>query len=604
MSSPTLSQVNSLTSFGTFLGSLPTAFTYDANSNLLTVTDTKSQQTVFTYSNMNRTSTRKDPLLNTETYTYDNNGNVATVTDRKSQVTTYTYDALNRRTKATFHDSTSTNYTYDAGNRITQVQEKDSGGTVTATITRTYDGLDRLTQEVTPQGQLDYVYDNASRRTSMTVAGQTAVNYTYDNANRLTTITQGTPTVTIAYDDADRRTSLTLPNTNSVTYAYNAASELTSLTYKQGATVIGDLTYTYDAAGNRIKTGGSFARSGLPPALTTVSYNANNQQTTFGTNTLTYDLNGNLATVTDTGVTTTYTWNARNQLTGISNASFSASFSYDSFGRRTGKTVQGTTTNFVYDGLNPVQEKAGATVTANLLTGLGIDEFFTRTDGVGTRGLLPDALGSTVALGDGTGTLQTQYTYEPFGYATQTGQANTNSYKYTGREDDGSGLFYYRARYYHPRLQRFIAEDPIGLVGGDVNLYAYVENSPLQFSDRIGLIKLRENQPESNPLRTLDDSAAKPAKDAINNRDLSALNKAISDLEAFIKTCKGKRAKVLSKVLKLAKEARGLLKSVPLLSIPAEGLLPDELNAAELEGFDPRLPFPTGNSCPDNMCQR
>ena len=469
-----------------------TAFTYDANSNLLTVTDAKTQQTVYTYSNMNRTSTRKDPLLNTETYTYDNNGNVATVTDRKSQVTTNTYDALNRKTKATFHDSTSTNYTYDAGNRITQVQEKDAGGTVTATITRTYDGLDRLTQEVTAQGQVDYVYDNASRRTSMTVAGQTAVNFTYDNANRLTQVQQGTATVTLAYDDADRRTSLTLPTGTSITYAYNAASELTSLTYKQGTTTIGDLTYTYDAAGNRIKTGGSFARSGLPPAVTTVSYNANNQQTTFGTNTITYDLNGNLATVTDAGVTTTYTWNVRNQLTGISNTGFAASFTYDSFGRRTGKTVQRTTTNFVYDGLNPVQEKNGGTVTANLLTGLGIDEFFQRTDGVGSRGLLPDALGSTIALGDSTGTLQTQYTYEPFGYVSQTGQANTSSYKYTGREDDGSGLDYYRARYYHPRLQRFITEDPAGLNGGSVNFYEYAGNNPVNFVDPLGLYSLNE----------------------------------------------------------------------------------------------------------------
>ncbi len=328
----------------------------------------------------------------------------------------------------------------------------------------------------------------------MTVVGQKQVTYTYDNANRLTTITQGTPTVTIAYDDADRRTSVAYPNGNSIIFAYNAASELTSLTYKSGATVIGDLTYTYDLAGNRIKTGGSFARSGLPPALTTVSYNANNQQLTFGTNTETYDLNGNLATVTDAGITTTYTWNARNQLTGISNIGFSASFTYDSFGRRTGKTIQGTTTNFVYDGLNPVQEKAGATVTANLLTGLGIDEFFTRTDGVGVRALLPDALGSTVALGDGTGTLQTQYTYEPFGYATQTGLANTNSYKYTGREDDGTGLYYYRARYYHPRLQRFIAEDPMGFDGGDVNLYGYVAQNPVMLTDPRGLSSLDFNR--------------------------------------------------------------------------------------------------------------
>ena len=469
-----------------------TAFTYDPNNNLLTVTDAKSQQTIYTYNNMNRTVTRQDPLLNTDTYTYDNNGNVATVTDRKSQVTTYTYDALNRNATTTYQDSTSTNYTYDAGNRITQVQEKDAGGTVTATITRAYDGLDRLTQEVTAQGTVNYTYDNASRRATMTVVGQTQVTFTFDNANRLTQVQQGTSTVTIGYDNADRRTSLTLPNTNSVTYAYNAASELTSLTYKKGATTLGTLTYTYDAAGNRIKTDGTFARSNLPPALTTVSYNANNQQTTFGTNTETYDLNGNLATVTDAGVTTTYTWNVRNQLTGISNPGFTASFTYDSFGRRTGKTIQGTTTNFVYDGLNPVQEKNGATVTANLLTGLGIDEFFTRTDGVGVRSLLPDALDSTVALGDGTGTLQTQYTYEPFGYVTQTGSVSTSSYKYTGREDDGSGLYYYRARYYHPRLQRFIAEDPLEFDGGDINLYGYVSNGPLNWADPYGLFSVGE----------------------------------------------------------------------------------------------------------------
>ncbi len=467
-----------------------TQLAYDPNGNLLTVSDAKSQVTTYTYNNMDRVATRQDALLNTETYTYDNNGNMATVTDRKNQVTTYTYDVLNRRTKATFQDGTSTNYTYDAGNRITQLQEKNSGGTVTATITRTYDGLDRLTQEVTPEGTVNYTYDNASRRATMTVVGQTQVTYTYDNADRLTQIQQGTSTTTIAYDIAGKRTSLILPNTNSVSYGYNAASEFTSLTYKQGATTLGDLTYTYEPAGNRIKIGGTFARTNLPPALSTTNYNVNNQQTTFGTSTETFDLNGNLATFTDVSGTTTFTWNARNQLTSISGPGLTASFSYDSFGRRTGKTINGTTTNFLYDGLNPVQEKNGGTVTANLLTGLGIDEFFTRTDSVGVRALLSDALGSTIALGDGTGTLQTHYTYEPFGFTTQTGLASTSSYKYTGRKDDGSGLYYYRARYYQPSLQRFIAEDPIGFYGGDVNVYAYVQNNPLILRDPQGLLTL------------------------------------------------------------------------------------------------------------------
>lgn len=161
---------------------------------------------------------------------------------------------------------------------------------------------------------------------------------------------------------------------------------------------------------------------------------------------------------------------------------------YDSFGRRTGKTINGSTTNFVYDGLNPVQEKNGGTVTANLLTGLGIDEFFTRTDSVGVRALLPDALGSTIALGDNTGTLQTQYTYEPFGITTQTGLTSTSSYKYTGREEDGTGLYYYRVRHYLPRFQRFIAEDPIGFLSGDANLYAYVYENPVLLRDPNGLL--------------------------------------------------------------------------------------------------------------------
>lgn len=261
---------------------------------------------------------------------------------------------------------------------------------------------------------------------------------------------------------------------------------------RPNTTTVGTLTYAYDATGNRLITGGTFARTNLPPALSSASYNANNQQTAFGTTTETYDLNGNLATSTEAGVTTTYTWNARNQLAGISRTGLTASFTYDSFGRGTGKTINGTTTNFLYDGLNPVQEKNGGTVTANLLTGLGIDEFFTRTDGVGVRALLPDALGSTVALGDGTGTLQTQYTYEPFGMTTQTGAASTSSYKYTGREDDGTGLYYYRARYYQPRLQRFIAEDPIGFGGGDVNVYAYVQNNPLLLRDPMGLLTLEQ----------------------------------------------------------------------------------------------------------------
>lgn len=177
-------------------------------------------------------------------------------------------------------------------------------------------------------------------------------------------------------------------------------------------------------------------------------------------------------------------------MTGISGPAVSASFVYDGLGRREKKTINSTLTEFLFDGRNPVQETSGSTVLANILPGLGIDEFLTRTDVVAslTSNFLTDALGSPVAVTDNSGAVQTEYTYEPFGKTTFSGASNSSSYQYTGRENDGTGLFYYRNRYYQPQMQRFVSEDPIEFEGGDANFFAYVQNSPINYSDPFGLI--------------------------------------------------------------------------------------------------------------------
>ena len=173
-----------------------------------------------------------------------------------------------------------------------------------------------------------------------------------------------------------------------------------------------------------------------------------------------------------------YTWDARNRLAAFGSTRLRTI--HLAGGRGTPRKA------FLYDGVNAVQELSGSTVTANLLTGLGVDEIFTRTDSAGARYFLPDALGSTLALTDSNGAVQTQYSYEPFGKTTTTGASNSSTFQYTGRENDGTGLYYYRARYYHPTLQRFISEDPLGFSGGDANLYGYVWNSPTNFIDPLG----------------------------------------------------------------------------------------------------------------------
>jgi len=135
-----------------------------------------------------------------------------------------------------------------------------------------------------------------------------------------------------------------------------------------------------------------------------------------------------------------------------------------------------------------VQElTSGGTPMANLLTGLGLDETFTRTDASGASTFLTDALGSTLELADGSGTLKTHYTFEPFGATTTSGAMSTTAAQYTGRENDGTGLYSYRARYYHPQLQRFVSEDPIGFAAGTVNLDVYAGGNPLRYTDPSGL---------------------------------------------------------------------------------------------------------------------
>jgi RHS repeat-associated protein len=87
---------------------------------------------------------------------------------------------------------------------------------------------------------------------------------------------------------------------------------------------------------------------------------------------------------------------------------------------------------------------------------------------------------------DDAGDVTQTFAYEPFGRADTSGSAERVRYQFTGRERDADWLYYFRARYYNPRLARFLQPDPLGL-RGEANPYAYAINNPIANIDPSGL---------------------------------------------------------------------------------------------------------------------
>ncbi|MFI8223962.1 RHS repeat domain-containing protein [Pseudomonas sp. NPDC085632] len=103
---------------------------------------------------------------------------------------------------------------------------------------------------------------------------------------------------------------------------------------------------------------------------------------------------------------------------------------------------------------------------------------------------LKDHLGSCVIELDQQADVISEEGYYPFGEtawmaARHEVEVRYKFIRYSSKEMDVSGLYYYGERYYAPWLQRWISADPNGDVDG-LNLYAMVGNNPLLYVDRTG----------------------------------------------------------------------------------------------------------------------
>lgn len=99
------------------------------------------------------------------------------------------------------------------------------------------------------------------------------------------------------------------------------------------------------------------------------------------------------------------------------------------------------------------------------------------------RSLQVNYQGSIDSVADASGNLIGINSYDDYG---RPGANNIGSFQYTGQVWlPELGIYYYKARMYDPRLGRFLQPDPVGYTD-DLDLYAYVENDPIDGKDPAG----------------------------------------------------------------------------------------------------------------------
>jgi RHS repeat-associated protein len=405
--------------------------------------------------------------------------------------------------------------------------------------------MDRLTAATTSYSFLttgpftvQYGYDAASNRKTMTDPQNVGTTYGYDVLNRLNSLGFNGQSFGFAYDALSRRTSLTRPNGVTTSYSYDAGSNLLSALHKKGNTTLDGATYTYDLANNRLSkqdnrssTTTSYTYDHIYQLLTAkqgtttkesytydvvgnrlsslgvspYTYNSSNELTALPSGSYTYDNNGNTKTKSDG---TQYTWDFENRLVQVvlPGTGGTVRFKYDPFGRRIQKSGPLGTTNYLYDGANVVEETDSSGATgARYVQNRTIDEplavlssgviSYYEGDGIDS--------GSITSLSNAAAALTNTYTYDSFGKLTISTGSIANRFRYTAREfDSETNLYGYRARYYDPAVGRFLSEDP-RYFDSDIDFYTYVYNRPLDFTDPSGMRGKkkppRPPQPQPNP---------------------------------------------------------------------------------------------------------
>jgi len=212
-----------------------------------------------------------------------------------------------------------------------------------------------------------------------------------------------------------------------------------------------------------------------------------------------FDANGNLLQLVRGQA---LSWDARNQLRHITTVhrndgpSDDETYIYDGAGQRCRKVGSAQASGRTL--INEVRYLPGLEIRSNadgeilhvvIVNNVRLLHWPAGTHSDQLRYSLSDHLGSNTLELDHQGGLISQESYYPFGgtswwAARSATEVKYKTVRYSGKERDASGLYYYGYRYYAPWLQRWLNPDP---ADEGLNVFQMVNNNPINFFDREGL---------------------------------------------------------------------------------------------------------------------
>ncbi len=538
-----------------------TIYAYNLNGDLDSATDPNGNTTYYDYDDFDRLICITYPNDSNEVFYYDDNSNLTSFENRNGDTISYQYDALNRLIQKNWPGNTrQINYYYDISGRLTDVNDVQSG--VLFETNYYYDRLGRLEAVVDPWGhQVDYDYDDVGRRTKLVYPNDDYITYGYDELSRLIWIKDDSDAniVEYDYDELSRRTEMRYANGSVTKYEYDLKNQIEAIKIDVNGDQVYDANdlvyeYTYDDVGNRetltidstnlheytyddiyqllvadypvnfdfddttYEYDDVFNRKKVTEGTTDTNYSLNqsglNQYGTVGSDSLSYDNNGNLSQ----NGSFKYYYDCENHLIDVNDLSNAnkETYTYDYAGRRIeryysylGNPAGRVYLRHVYDGPHVIETRIYDSSETyfgmiRFIYGPGMDQpvcmlrFNSQGTLFDTCYYHQDASYSVIGLSSDAGAIVQKYKYDVYGnmkiYSADDQllpdsayYATWNPYFFTGRRlDHETGLYYYRARMYNPETGRFLQPDPVGYADC-INIYTYCYNNPINYIDPLGL---------------------------------------------------------------------------------------------------------------------